>query len=130
MKSVAYATSFRPDRALLAAVSGIDGSGKGYVSARIVDALRSRRLKAMTIHIDGRLNLPQKRFAEDNPAEHFHLHAIRFQEMSDQLVSPLRNRRSVYLVADQVEETAAAYSARTYDLRDLDLIVLEGIFLL
>ena len=58
-------------RGVLIAVTGIDGCGKGYVTARIVDALKRKGLRAISISIDGWLNLPNTRFDARNPAEHF-----------------------------------------------------------
>ncbi|MFY9736427.1 MAG: hypothetical protein WAL02_15055, partial [Rhodoplanes sp.] len=85
---------------------------------------------AANINIDGWLNLPDKRFSDKNPAEHFYLHAIRFDEMFAQLVLPLRDHRSVSVEADFAEETAMTYRKHTYEFADIDVIVLEGIYLL
>ena len=64
------------ERAALVAVSGIDGCGKGWLARQIVDELQARGVNAANINIDGWLNLPDKRFGDKNPAEHFYLHAI------------------------------------------------------
>jgi uridine kinase len=117
-------------RALLVAVSGIDGSGKGYVTAKIAAAVRTTGARVAAINIDGWLNLPHVRFNAANPAEHFYLHAIRFDELFAALVLPLRDRRSVHVEADFTEETASEYRRQTYDFADTEVIVLEGIFLL
>ena len=122
--------SIRRRRSLLVAISGIDGCGKGYVTARLVEELRARSLHPAALHVDGWLNLPEKRFHPASPAEHFYRHAIRFAEMFEQLVLPLRDRRSVHVVADYVEETATEYRGHVYDYRDVDVILLEGIYLL
>jgi uridine kinase len=119
-----------PERCLLVAVSGIDGSGKGWVTARIVETLRERGLRASGITIDGWLNLPARRFSRSDPGRHFYEHAIRFEEMFERLVLPLRDRRSVRVEADYAEETATAYRPHLYDYQDLEVVVLEGIFLL
>ena len=118
------------DRAALVAVSGIDGCGKGWLTRQIVDELQARGVNAANINIDGWLNLPDKRFSDKNPAEHFYLHAIRFDEMFAQLVLPLRDHRSVSVEADFAEETAMTYRKQTYEFADIDVIVLEGIYLL
>lgn len=118
------------DRAALVAVSGIDGCGKGWLTRQIVDELQARGVNAANINIDGWLNLPDKRFSDKNPAEHFYLHAIRFDEMFAQLVLPLRDHRSVSVEADFAEETAMTYRKHTYEFADIDVIVLEGIYLL
>lgn len=62
-----------PRRSLLVAISGIDGSGKGHVTARIVSALASAGLNVAGINVNGWLNLPHIRFDKSNPAEHFYI---------------------------------------------------------
>ena len=119
-----------PQRSVLVAVSGIDGSGKGYVTAQIVKALQVKGMRTAGINVDGWLNLPHQRFATTNPAEHFYLHAIRFDDMFAQLILPLRNQRSLRLEADYAEETAVEYRSHIYAFADIDVIVLEGIYLL
>jgi len=118
------------ERAALVAVSGIDGCGKGWLTRKIVDDLQARGINAANINIDGWLNLPAKRFGDKNPAEHFYLHAIRFEEMFAQLVLPLREARSIRVETDFAEETATTYRKQLYEFTDIDIIVLEGIYLL
>ena len=102
---ILHARSLIPSqRSVLTAITGIDGSGKGYVTARIVDALQTKGVRAAAINIDGWLNLPNRRFDARNPAEHFYLHAIRFQEMFAQLILPLQDHRPLRIVADYAEE--------------------------
>lgn len=48
--------------AVLVRITGIDGSGKGYVTLRIAEALHARRIRVAAINIDGWLNLPAVRF--------------------------------------------------------------------
>ena len=118
------------ERAALVAVSGIDGCGKGWLTRKIVDDLQARGINAANINIDGWLNLPARRFSDKNPAEHFYLHAIRFEEMFAQLVLPLREARSIRVETDFAEETATTYRKQLYEFTDIDIIVLEGIYLL
>ena len=120
-----------PDhQALLVAISGIDGSGKGYLTDKIATLLLKRGLNIANINLDGWLNLPEKRFSKINLPEHFYQHAIRFKELFDQLVFPLRDRRSIYLKADFTEETATKYRKHIYSFEEVDIILLEGIYLL
>jgi len=116
-------------RSLLVGISGIDGCGKGYVAARIEARLAQHAVTAAIINVDGWLNLPDKRFDRDAPAERFYESAIRFDEFFSELVIPLRDRRSVHLVADFVEETAHEYCKHVYNIRNVDVILVEGIFL-
>ena len=116
-------------RSLLVGLSGIDGSGKGYLAGQIEAHLAQRACAAAILHLDGWLNLPEKRFSEAAPAENFYENAIRFDEFFSQLVTPLRDGRSVRLVADFVEERANEYRKQVYDFKNVGIIVVEGIFL-
>ncbi|MCP9828600.1 hypothetical protein KBZ19_08885 [Synechococcus sp. L2F] len=117
-------------RSTLVAITGIDGCGKGFVTARIAKLLRTHGIRVATINADAWLNLPSRRFASANAAEHFYLNAIRFDDMFTQLVLPLRDRRSLCVEVDFAEETATAYRRHLYEFERIDVIVLEGIYLL
>jgi uridine kinase len=117
-------------RSLLVGLSGIDGAGKGFLSAKMAALLEQQHgLNIGHISVDGWLNLPQVRFDQRQPAEHFYQHAIRFDEMFSQLILPLRDRRRIHLVADYAEEIAQEYRPHTYHFADIDIIILEGIYL-
>lgn len=118
------------ERAVLAAISGIDASGKGYLTAQLAATLQARGHRVANINIDGWLHLPHVRFDRDNPAEHFYLHAIRFDEMFRDLILPLRERRSVALTMDFTEETASGYRRQSLAYTGIDIVLLEGIYLL
>jgi uridine kinase len=115
---------------MLVAVSGIDGSGKGYVTERIIACIQRKSLHAVTVNVDGWLNFPSRRFHKERPEEHFYRHAIRFDDMFEQLILPLKRQRSIRVEADLAEETATVYHRHVYDFRDVNVIVLEGIYLL
>jgi uridine kinase len=89
----------------------------------------SATVSTASINVDGWLSLPHVRFSRINPAEHFDEHAIRLEALFDQLVLPLRKRRSIELVSDFAEETATQYRKHMYRFADVDVIVLEGIYL-
>ena len=119
-----------PDtRSLLVGVSGIDGCGKGYLAGQFLAHLGFHGVTPAIVNVDGWLNLPEKRFDQTAPAENFYENAIRFDDFFKQLVIPLRDRRSVHLVADFVEETASHYRKHTYDFKDVSVVLVEGIFL-
>ncbi len=119
-----------PGQAILVAISGIDGSGKGYITEKLVARLREQGEKAVGIGIDGWLNLPPVRFNLRHPAATFYHQAIRFQELFAKLILPLKAERQIYLTASYTEETATAYRPHTYAYDDVDIILLEGVFLL
>ncbi len=117
------------NQSLLVGISGIDGSGKGFVTAKLVEAIRQKSVNAVGINIDAWLNLPQIRLTKTNTAENFYKNAIRFEEMFDRLILPLKRNRVVHLVADFGEETDQEYRKREYVYENVDVILLEGIFL-
>lgn len=54
---------------------------------------------------------------------------MRFDALFEQLVLPLRASRSVRVTADTVTETATVYQRTTFEFLDVDVILLEGVFL-
>jgi uridine kinase len=67
-----------------------------------------------------------------NPFQHLtsSRHAIRFEEMLRQLILPLKRQRSVRIQAELAEETASPYHQHLYAFHAVDVIILEGIYLL
>jgi uridine kinase len=117
------------NRSLLVGISGIDGCGKGHIAGQIEAHLAQRAVASTVINVDGWLNLPDKRFDATAPAETFYESAIRFDQFFSELVLPLRDQRSIYLVADFVEETARQYRKHVYDIKSVGITLVEGIFL-
>lgn len=115
---------------MLVGISGIDAAGKGLVTVRVAQSLEKCGFKPAVINADAWLNLPEVRFRPRDPATHFYEHAIRFDQMFEQLVLPLRDTRSVDVETDFTEETAKIFRKHRYDFRDIDIVLLEGIFLL
>ena len=118
-----------PNRAVLVGISGIDGSGKGFVSAELADALRAESLNVALISADDWLNLPHVCMNDDNYAEHFYQHAIRFDEMFEQLIFPLKQNREINITADCADAKATTLRKHRYEFRKIDIVLLEGIFL-
>jgi uridine kinase len=116
-------------RSLLVGVSGIDGSGKGYIAKQIEARLGQHSIAAANINVDGWLNLPEKRFNTIKPAEHFYENAIRFDQLFAKLLVPLKEQRAVNLVADFAEESAGNYRMHTYSFKNVGVVLVEGIFL-
>jgi gluconolactonase len=117
-------------RATLVAVTGIDGSGKGTLTGRMLARLRRTDLKAVALGADAWLNLPPTRFNRANPAEHFYDHALRLDEMLERLVLPLRDARRCRVAAAVAEETSTEFRRHLYRFDDVDVVLVEGIFLL
>lgn len=117
------------EQSLLVGISGFDASGKGFVTAKLIEELQKQNINAAVINVDDWLNLPHIRFNQLNPAAHFYEKAIRFDEMFQKLILPLKQNRSYCLTADVAEETATELKKHEYDFKNVDVILLEGIFL-
>ncbi len=118
-----------PHRSFLVAISGIDGSGKGYITEKITQEINKKALKAISINIDPWLNSPEKRFSTKNSGEHFYHHAFSFKDLFEQLIYPLQNQRAIYLKKTLTGQFGIPFE-QIYDFQDVDVIFLEGIFLL
>lgn len=116
--------------AALVGISGIDASGKGFVTKKLAEQLPG--FKIAVINADGWLNLPHVRFtkgAGTDHGRHFYENALRLDEMFERLILPLKQNRSINMTADLAEETATEFRPHTYVFSDIDIILLEGIFL-
>ena len=118
-----------PHRSLLVAISGIDGSGKGYISEKITQETKKQGLRTISINIDPWLNPPEKRFSTNNSGEHFYHHAFSFKDLFEQLIYPLQNQRAIYLKKTLTGQFGLPFE-QIYDFQDVDVILLEGIFIL
>jgi uridine kinase len=119
----------KDSRCLLVGISGIDASGKGYIANRLANELQSTGQNVALINIDGWLNLPNVRFSEADPGRHFYRHALRLDEAFDQLILPLKLDREIDITMDFAEETAHKFRPYRYHFHNIDIILLEGIFL-
>lgn len=116
-------------QSLLIGLSGIDASGKGFVTKMLEEKLGSAGFRVANINVDGWLNLPDVRFNCLNPRLHFYKNALRLDEMFARLIIPLKQQRSINITADFAEETANTFRKHQYIYEDIDIILLEGIFL-
>lgn len=117
------------NKSFLLAISGIDSSGKGTIAIKLKNLIETAGLSTAYINIDKWLNLPDLRFNKTDPANHFYKHAIRFDDMFSNLVIPLRESRSIFLETLVTREPENDQFMMTYDFKEIDIIILEGIFL-
>src|SRR5213080_5428629 len=88
------------EQAVLVGISGIDASGKGFITEKIALRLQESGWRVATINADDWLNLPEVCLSRHNPAEHFYEHAMRLDEMFNRLIVPLKEKRSISLLAE------------------------------
>ncbi len=116
------------NRAVLVGISGIDASGKGFITEKIAKRLQELGWRVATINADDWLNLPEVWMSRRTQGEHFYKHAMRFEKMFDQLIVPLKENRAVSFVADCADAKGNRRKHR-YEFRKIDIVLLEGIFL-
>jgi uridine kinase len=116
-------------RALLVGISGIDASGKGFIAQKLAERLRKGGWNVAVISADDWLNLPDVCINRDNSAEHFYKYAMRFDEMFERLIIPLKQDRGISLTANCADAKATAVRKECYDFHNVDVVLLEGIFL-
>jgi uridine kinase len=116
--------------ALLVALSGIDGSGKSTLSQQLAAQLEASGVRVAAVGVDPWQNPQSVRFGGKDPGVHFYRHAIRFGELFDRLVRPLVKRRSIHLRVPGIRTDRDVYDEIDYRFEDVDVVLLEGIFLL
>ena len=105
----------------------IAGGGIGGLTLALM--LHKRGIKLAVMNADGWLNLLHVRFQQQDPAKHFYENAIRFDEMFERVILPVRAMRNVSVESDFAEETATTFRKHRYEFRNIDIVLLEGIFL-
>jgi len=127
-KIVATRAEKSAKQAILVGISGIDAGGKGFITEKIAQRLRESGWRVATINADDWLNLPEVCLGQRAPGEHFYEHAMRFDEMFDQLIVPLKKNRAISFIADCADAKGNRRKHR-YEFRKIDIVLLEGIFL-
>lgn len=117
-------------RAALVAISGIDGAGKGFLARELERELTASGLRVATISVDPWQNPQTLRFGGPDAGHHFYEHALRLDALFEQLVLPLRASRSMRLETRLIRTDVDVWFDGIYDYRNVDVVVLEGIFLL
>jgi uridine kinase len=118
-----------PAHAPLVGLSGIDGSGKSTFAAAVVAALARRGLRIAALALDLWHRPRAERMGGTDPAQRFYDRAYRFDELFTHVLEPLRRTRSVRAEADALDVASDGLVRRTWEFKDIDLILLEGIFL-
>lgn len=123
---------YRPNTsssAFTAAISGIDASGKGYIAKLLQQELENRGFKVANINIDPWQNPMAVRLKKENAAENFYESGFRWNEFFGELIFPLQKCRSIYLETKGIQTDADIYYPLLYNYRNIDILLLEGIFL-
>src|SRR5947208_14788850 len=127
-KIVATRAEKSAEHAILVGISGIDAGGKGFITEKIAKRLQELGWRVATINADDWLNLPEVWLSRHKPAEHFYEHAMRFDELFEQLIVPLKENRVVSFVA-VCADAKGNRCKHSYEFRRIDMVLLQGIFL-
>jgi len=115
-------------KALIVAISGIEGGGKRALTEKVAAALTLEGLSVAVVHGDDWEASESVRFNVMNSPEEYYLNAYRFDEMIEQLILPLKLFGSIKtsVTLDNVMNPRTV----EYDCNDIDIILIEGVFLL
>ena len=118
-----------PGNALLVGVSGVDVDANAETGAAFARALEDVGLRVARIRDTGWRNLPRDRFNTNWPARHYYDNALRLDEMFDEVIVPLMFERCVHVACDHADETSREFRSERYDFDDIDVVLVESIFL-
>lgn len=120
----------KPTGAFTVAISGIDAAGKGYISRQLKDALTAGGYRVALINIDPWQNPIAVRLQNENAAEHVYNNLVRWDDLFEQLILPLKKNKSIYLETEGIRTDADIYYPVVYDLNNISILLVEGVFLL
>jgi uridine kinase len=113
----------------LVGLSGIDGSGKSRLAAKLAARIEESGVRVALLGVDDWHNPPEVRFSRIQPGPHFFDNGLRLDEMFARLVKPLKQTRSVESTIDARQSADKTPRRKTIAFRDVDLILVEGIFI-
>ena len=117
------------DHLFTVAISGIDASGKGFITKQLEEELKNRGYAAANINIDPWQEPIPVRLKKEYAAENVYENIFRWDEFFKQLIFPLQEKKSIYLETQGIRTDADIYYPLTYDYQNLDVLLVEGILL-
>lgn len=118
-----------PGHAVLVGISGVDSDENAEAGRSLAASLECAGLRVARIRDQGWHNLPEKRFNMKWPARHYYENALRHDDMFDDVVIPLAFERSVHVECHHAHETSCQYETVRYDHDDIDVVIVESLFL-
>ncbi|MFN0133917.1 MAG: uridine kinase [Phycisphaerales bacterium] len=115
-------------RAVLIGISGIDGSGKGYVSARLAADLRSTEKRVAVIGIDDWHAPAKQRRHAVPPGIAFYEAGLRLIECFFRVVRPLARDGAVRFEADAIGPDGRSWR-KVHEHGPVDVVIFEGVFI-
>ena len=117
------------DMPFTVAISGIDASGKGYITKLLQNYLENKGYKVANINIDPWQNPIPVRLKKENAAENVYSAIFRWNDFFEQLIFPLQKNKGIYLDTKGIHTHSDEYYSLVYDYKNMDIILIEGILL-
>lgn len=116
------------NKAKIVAISGIEGGGKRALAKSVAYELRLVGISVAIVHSDDWESSDSIRFNVMNSPQEYYLNAYRLDDMVEELILPLKLFGSVKTSAtlENVLQPRTVY----YDLEKIDIILIEGVYLL
>lgn len=118
------------ERAALVGISGINASGKSWLTTRVTQTLKTEGLRVAQVGVDEWLNPPSRRFSDTDPDGHYYRHGVRLDDLFGDLILPLRKSRSIDIEFDRIDGSGLALDRVRRAYEQIDVILLEGVFIL
>ena len=115
-------------KAQIVAISGIEGGGKRALAEKVATALELEGISVAVVHTDDWEAAESVRFNVMSSPEEYYLNAYRFDEMIEQLILPLKLFGSIK-TSVTLEDVMNPRTVE-YDFNDIDIIIIEGVYLL
>jgi len=116
------------NKAKIFAISGIEGGGKRALAEGIAAELRRDGMTVAIVHTDDWEACDSVRFNVMNSPQEYYLNAYRLDDMVEELILPLKLFGSVKTSATL--ENVMEPRTIDYDLEKIDIILIEGVYLL
>lgn len=117
------------ETAFTVAISGIDASGKGFITKLLKEELEGLGYQVANINIDPWQNPIPVRLQKENAAENTYENIFRWNDFLEQLVCPLQKHGRIYLETQGIRSDADIYYPLIYDYNKIDILIVEGILL-
>ncbi|WP_028865125.1 uridine kinase [Psychromonas aquimarina] len=114
-------------KALIVAISGIEGGGKRALTDKVAAALTLEGVRVAVVHCDDWEASESVRFNVMSSPEEYYLNAYRFDEMVEELILPLKLFGSIK-TSVTLEDVLNPRTVE-YDFTDIDIILIEGVYL-
>ena len=121
---------YKPMSAFAVAISGIDGSGKGFVAQQLQNLLEENGCRTALVSMDEWQMPKAVALMKENAAENFYHNVFGWNAFFDSFFIPLQKDRSIQLAVKHFSNPNDEVVIKKYDFSNINILLVEGIFLL